>query len=117
MRRNGLRSLLALSMLLVCGCDRSPSGGTPATQPAVATPRDSVDADVVRITAELLDVRQSELHPGIQLERDLKADDLDRVELVMELEDHFKISIPDEDFDKLQTLGQVADYVRKHKKK
>ena len=103
-------------LLWVSGCDRSPTG-TPATWPAAAAPRDPVERDVLRITSELLGVRLSELHSGIHLERDLKADDLDRVELTMELEDHFEISIPDEDFDRLQTLGQVADYVRAKKKK
>ena len=39
-------------------------------------------------------VRPAELHAGTHLVRDLKADDLDRVELVMELEDQFKISSP-----------------------
>ena len=104
-----------ISLLAMTACDRVPSGTT-TTAPSPA-PGDRVDADVVRIVSELLEVRASELHRGIHLERDLKADDLDRVELVMELEDHFEISIPDEDADKLQTVGQVADYVRARKKK
>jgi acyl carrier protein len=42
---------------------------------------------------------------------DLGADSLDTVELVMELEDEFEISIPDEDAEKIQTVGNAIDYI------
>ena len=42
---------------------------------------------------------------------DLKADSLDIVELVMALEDEFDIKIPDEDYDKIKTVGDVIDYI------
>jgi len=45
---------------------------------------------------------------------DLGADSLDTVELVMEFEDEFDISIPDEDAEKIQTVGQAIDYVEAH---
>jgi acyl carrier protein len=45
---------------------------------------------------------------------DLNADSLDTVELVMEFEDEFELSIPDEDAEKIQTVGQAIDYIREH---
>jgi acyl carrier protein len=114
-------AVLFISLLAVSGCDRSPSGTAPSgpasATPAAKAPGDQIDADVVRIVSEQMGVRASELHPQIHLTRDLKADELDQVELVMELEDHFEISIPDEDAEKLQTLAQVSDYVRARKKR
>ncbi|MBL8800796.1 MAG: acyl carrier protein [Planctomycetes bacterium] len=43
---------------------------------------------------------------------DLGADSLDTVELVMEFEDEFEISIPDEDAEKIQTVGNAVDYIQ-----
>ncbi len=48
---------------------------------------------------------------------DLGADSLDIVELVMELEDEFDISIPDEDAKKIQTIGDAVSYITEHTKK
>ena len=44
---------------------------------------------------------------------DLGADSLDTVELVMEFEDEFEISIPDEDAEKIQTVGNAIEYISK----
>ena len=44
---------------------------------------------------------------------DLNADSLDMVELVMELEDEFDLTIPDEEAEKLKTVGEVVDYIQK----
>ncbi len=48
---------------------------------------------------------------------DLEADSLDIVELVMELEDEFDVSIPDEDAEKLQTIGDAVKYISEHTQK
>ncbi len=45
---------------------------------------------------------------------DLNADSLDTVELIMELEDAFEMSIPDEEAEKIQTVGQAIDYIVQH---
>ena len=45
---------------------------------------------------------------------DLVADSLDIVELVMELEDEFNVNIPDEDAQKMQTVGDVVNYIKVH---
>ncbi len=48
---------------------------------------------------------------------DLEADSLDIVELVMELEDEFDVSIPDEDAEKMQTIGDAVKYINEHTQK
>ena len=48
---------------------------------------------------------------------DLGADSLDIVELVMELEDEFDVSIPDEDAEKIQTVDDTVKYINEHKQK
>ncbi len=48
---------------------------------------------------------------------DLEADSLDIVELVMELEDEFDVSIPDEDAEKIQTVGDAEKYIKEHTQK
>jgi len=48
---------------------------------------------------------------------DLEADSLDIVELVMELEDEFNVSIPDEDAEKIQTVGDTVKYINEHTQK
>ncbi len=48
---------------------------------------------------------------------DLEADSLDIVELVMELEDAFDVSIPDEDAEKMQTVGDAVKYINEHTQK
>jgi acyl carrier protein len=45
---------------------------------------------------------------------DLGADSLDIVELIMALEEEFDIEIPDEDAEKIQTVGDVVDYIKEH---
>jgi len=45
---------------------------------------------------------------------DLNADSLDTVELVMEFEDEFETSIPDEEAEKIQTVGQAVDFIKEH---
>ena len=47
----------------------------------------------------------------MKVKPDLNADSLDIVELVMEFEDNFEMSIPDEEAEKIKTVGQVVDYI------
>ena len=72
-------------------------------------------ADKVKsIIVEQLGVDEEEVTPDASFVDDLGADSLDTVELVMEFEDEFDISIPDEDAEKIQTVGQAIDYVEAH---
>ena len=100
-------------------------GAAPATATAAGTPGSTptpaaggpVDAEVVRILAEQMKVPAANVQRGTRLVEDMKADELDRVEIVMALERHFNIRIRDEEAAKLQTVGQVADLVRDRTKK
>jgi acyl carrier protein len=62
-------------------------------------------------------VDKGEITRDTSFVNDLNADSLDTVELVMEFEDEFEISIPDEDAEKIQTVGQAIDYIRERNKK
>lgn len=74
---------------------------------------DSVEERVISIVAEQLGVSKEQVTPETSFINDLGADSLDTVELVMELEEEFGISIPDDAADKIQTVGQVIDYIKK----
>ena len=69
---------------------------------------------VVSIVSEQLSVDKAEISKETSFVNDLGADSLDTVELVMELEDEFDMNIPDEEAEKLQTVGAAIDYILKH---
>jgi len=78
---------------------------------------DELEAKVIEIVSEQMGVDKSEITRDTGFVNDLNADSLDTVELVMEFEDEFEISIPDEQAEKIQTVGQAIDYIREHAKK
>jgi acyl carrier protein len=67
---------------------------------------------VSAIIVEQLGVTKEELAPGASFIDDLGADSLDIVELVMAMEEEFDIEIPDDDAEKIQTIGDVIRYVK-----
>ncbi len=69
---------------------------------------------VKQIVAENLEVSVDQLTPEAKFIEDLGADSLDIVELVMALEEEFGIDIPDEDADKLRTVGDAMNYLKAH---
>ena len=69
------------------------------------------EAAIKSIVAEHMHRDQAEINRESSFVNDLGADSLDVVELVMEMEDKFDISIPDEEAEKIQTVGQAIDYV------
>ena len=72
---------------------------------------------VKSIIAEQLGVKIEEVTDSASFVDDLGADSLDTVELVMALEEEFGIEIPDEEAEKIQSVGQAVDYIKAHMKK
>jgi acyl carrier protein len=70
---------------------------------------------VRKIIIDRLGVDESEVTPESSFTNDLGADSLDTVELIMEFEKEFDISIPDEEAEKIQTVGQAVAYVQAQK--
>lgn len=69
---------------------------------------------VKEIIAKELEVDAKQLAPEAKFIEDLGADSLDIVELVMALEEEFGLDIPDEDADKLKTVGDAMNYLKQH---
>ncbi len=70
-----------------------------------------IEAKVIEIVSEQMGVDKSEITRDTSFINDLNADSLDTVELVMEFEDEFDMSIPDEEAEKIQTVGAAIDYI------
>ena len=75
----------------------------------------TVEERVVDIVAEQLGVDKDKISRDTSFVNDLGADSLDTVELVMELEEEFDISIPDEAAEKIQKVGEAVDFIEKAK--
>jgi acyl carrier protein len=71
----------------------------------------SVADKVIEIVAEQLGVEKDKIKPESNFVNDLGADSLDTVELVMELEEEFDISIPDEAAEKISTVGEAIRHI------
>ena len=69
---------------------------------------------VKKIIVEQLGVDESEVTPDAHFIDDLGADSLDTVELILSFEEEFDISIPDEDAEKLETVGKAVEYLKAH---
>ena len=69
---------------------------------------------IIEIVAEQLGADKSQISRETSFINDLGADSLDTVEIVMEIEDEFDIDVPQEDAEKIQTVGQAIDYVEAH---
>lgn len=79
----------------------------------VAATSEEIKEKVVKIVSEQMGVDKGEINLETSFVNDLNADSLDTVELVMEFEDEFELSIPDEEAEKIQTVGQAVDYIMK----
>ncbi len=73
--------------------------------------RANIEEKVIGIVSEQLGVPKDEVKRESSFVDDLKADSLDVVELVMEFEDEFEITIPDDDYEKIRTVGDAIDYI------
>jgi acyl carrier protein len=75
-----------------------------------------IAARVKKIIVDKLGVEESEVNPEASFTNDLGADSLDTVELIMEFEKEFNISIPDEQAETITTVGQAVTYLEEHAK-
>jgi acyl carrier protein len=80
------------------------------------TDMSDIKSRVIAIIVDKLGVDQAEVTPEASFTNDLGADSLDTVELIMEFEKEFNIAIPDDQAEKIQTVGQAVDYVEKNAK-
>jgi acyl carrier protein len=71
----------------------------------------AIETKVINIISEQMGTEKSEITRETSFINDLNADSLDTVELVMEFEDEFDMSIPDEEAEKIQTVGAAIDYI------
>jgi len=70
-----------------------------------------VESKIKTIIAEQLGVKPEEVTPNASFVDDLGADSLDTVELIMALEEEFNVEIPDEDAEKMKTVGDAIKYI------
>jgi len=73
----------------------------------------AIESKLIDIISEQMGVDKTEITRETSFINDLNADSLDTVELVMEFEDEFDMSIPDEEAEKIQTVGAALDYIAK----
>ena len=66
---------------------------------------------VKAIVAEQLGVDEEEIKMETSMMKDLDADSLDAVEIIMELEDEFELEIPDEDAENFNSIGEIVEYI------
>lgn len=74
-----------------------------------------IAAKVKEIIVDKLGVDATEVNEGANFTQDLGADSLDTVELIMDFEKEFGISIPDDEAKNIQTVGDAISYVESHK--
>lgn len=74
------------------------------------TPQE-IESKVIEIVANQMGTDKAQISRNTSFVEDLNADSLDTVELVMELEDEFETNIPDEQAEKIKTVGQAIDFI------
>ncbi len=74
-----------------------------------------IEAKVKEIIVDKLGVDEAEVTPAASFTNDLGADSLDTVELIMALEQEFEVSIPDDQAEKIGTVGAAIEYIQNAK--
>lgn len=74
-------------------------------------PRSDIQEKVVAVISEVLSIDTSEINVDASIPDDLAANSMDKVELILTIEDEFGGSIPEEDIERIVTVGDVIDYV------
>lgn len=85
---------------------------TPAAFRSEDVTEAEIEAKVIEIVANQMGADKSTISRSTSFVDDLNADSLDTVELVMEFEDEFETSIPDEQAEKIKTVGQAIDFIK-----
>ncbi|MCZ6573994.1 MAG: acyl carrier protein [Planctomycetota bacterium] len=75
-----------------------------------------IEERVIEIVCEQMGANREKISNETSFINDLGADSLDTVELVMEFEDEFDLNIPDEDAEKIQSVGDAIKYIQEHVK-
>jgi acyl carrier protein len=91
--------------------------GQPATAGSTTTTASSVEERVIDIVCENLGVNKEQVTRQTAFIEDIGADSLDIVELVMELEEEFEITIPDDQAEQIKTVGEAIDYIEREQAK
>ena len=76
----------------------------------------NIQEKVISIISEQFSVKVEDVKLESELIQDLQSDELDNIELIMALEEKFKIEIPDEDAEKFTTVNDIVEYVKEKKK-
>lgn len=71
-----------------------------------------IEAKVIDIVAEQMNADREKISRATSFVEDLNADSLDTVELVMEFEDEFETSIPDDQAEKIKTVGEAIEFIK-----
>lgn len=75
--------------------------------------KEKIQERVIQIVCDNLGVNKEQVTRSTSFTEDVGADSLDIVELVMELEEEFEITIPDEEAEKIKTVGEAIDFIEK----
>ena len=75
---------------------------------------ETIEQRIRPLIAEQLGVEESKVTRNASFVDDLNADSLDLVEMIMSLEEEFKLEISDEDAEKIHTVGDAIDYIQEH---
>ena len=75
-----------------------------------------IKKQVLELVAKQLNIKEEDIKPESEFIKDLKADSLDIVEIVMTVEEHFGLQIPDEKAEKITNIQQLVSYIEKEKK-
>ena len=78
------------------------------------TDTNSIEAKVIAIVCEQLDVKKDDVEPSKTFTEDLGADSLAIVELVLAFEEAFGLKIPDNEVGNIKTVGNAIDYIKQH---
>jgi acyl carrier protein len=116
--RSWLASWIAACVLTAgCGVPARNASSRAGGDGQAVNRRENVEATVVSIIASLNKLRPEKIQRSSRFVKDLGLDSLDIVELVMETEEKFDITIADADAEKLQTVGELVDYIKRRSSK